>query len=279
MVNSRCWSALSLSAFLVLFSCSEKQVEEPKEETAQAENIWATVNGSDLTDAELEYTLNRFFGDQFIDARAELKIRDSLIASRAIAMKAKTELSPEVLAQLEVAVNAYREERLIAAYIEATTTPEPVSAKMVSDYYQSHLEEFGAKTVQRLHILEASISKSKQTEAQLTKSIYGLSQSDNWSAIELPAFVKQYQSSTNAQLPPKLAAAIQSTAVGERSGIIVSGDSILVMKVLKEEKILPKPLSEVSASIRKRLAATQLSNTVKALTEQVVSESDVVKNY
>jgi hypothetical protein len=278
------WLVIGLACISVL-SCSQapsennaaQEVSPAAEPTA--DDVWATVNGSPLTEAELNYSLSRFFGEQFVDARAEVKIRDSLIASRALAQKAQTELDPALLNELDVAVRAYREERLIAAYIEATSDIEPVSASMVTEYYQSHLDEFGAATITRLHIMEASLTGAAMPEAQLSKQLFQLAQAEDWSAITLPSYIKQYRASSNAQLPARLQSAIKTTPVGELSGLIVEQDKILVFRVLGEEQLPPKPLAEVSASIRKRLAATQLSKTVKALTEQIVSESDVVKHY
>lgn len=265
---------LPLSCFLALASCG--QIEGDAKVEVES---WAIVNGSPMTAAQLDYSIKRFFGDQFVDARAELKIRESLIASRAISQKAESVLPAEDLADIELAVQAYREERLIAAYIQTESNPEPVSSQMVKDYYESNLEEFGASTIQRLQVLSASANYSELPIAQLTQQVYEFSKQDDWRSNARPSFIKEYQTNSNSQLSSKIRAAIEKIPVGETSGIIVDEDNVYLFKNLAEEKIPPKPLAEVSATIRKRLAATQLSKTVKVLTDEIVGASQVDRNY
>jgi hypothetical protein len=80
-------------------------------------------------------------------------------------------------------------------------------------------------------------------------------------------------------LPAKLKSALNGLEAGETSALIVEGDKVFALKVTAIENIPAKPLMEVSAEIRKRLAATQLSKTVKSLTEQILGESTVVRNF
>ena len=277
------WWVLAVQAVAIvglLTACDKKT--PPVAEIIDAEpavEAWAVVNGSSLTEPEVDYALNRFFGNQFVDARVEAKIRDSLIASRALAQKAATSLDPATVAELELAVNAYREERLIAAYIENTSTPEPVSAQMVTDYYQDHLEEFGAATLKRMAVLEANLEDAGLPQSSVSKALFEFSQQPDWSQLVLPSYIRSYSVTSNAQLSQKMMAALNATAVGSNSSMIVDAPKIMVFRVVGEETIPAKPLVEVSVDIRKRLAATMLSKTVKALTEQVVGASDIIKNY
>lgn len=265
-----------LVSAIMLFACSGDDDSTPPETQGTG---WATVNGTELSEEQLDFALNRFFGNQFIDARAERKVRESLIASRAIALRAESELDEQVLDDVELAVQAYREERLIAAYIENTTTPEPVSSQMVNDYYQANPEEFGAQTIIRLAVLEADVEKSGQPVSQLSQELNALAQATDWADIQLPEYIRYYRTSTNAQLPASILAGVSNVKTGERSGVIVGDDRLYQFRKVSVEQIPPKPLAEVSATIRKRLAATQLSKTVKALSDRIVGESDVVKNY
>ena len=271
--------AIPIIALLALLTACDKQpLPSPaKPETTVA--AWATVNGSALTDPELDYALNRFFGDQFVDARVMLKIRDSLIASRALAQQAEATLDATVMAELDLAVRAYREERLIAAYIENTSVPEPVSAQMVADYYQSHLEDFGAATIKRLEVLEANVDLAKLPLSDVSKALFDLSRAEEWSQLTLPTYMRTYSVASNGQLPSSLKTALPALAVGSMSSLVIDATKIYIFKVVAQESIAAKPMDEVSVDIRKRLAATMLSKTVKTLTGQVVGSSEIIKNY
>ncbi|MDX1472752.1 MAG: peptidyl-prolyl cis-trans isomerase [Reinekea sp.] len=272
------WLVLPLFALLVTGCDRKENTPEIPVETA-IEPAWAVVNGSNLTEAELDYAVDRFFGGQFVDARAVQKIRESLIASRALAQNAESTLDEDILSEIEIAVQAYREERLIAAYIENTTSPEPVTAQMVEAYYQSHLDEFGAATIKRLVVLEANVGSAKRSQIEVSQALAKLGQSENWESLVLPDYVRTYQLNSAASMPVKMKAVLQDINVGGKSAQIVDGEKIYLFRVVAEDQVPPKPLSEVSAGIRQRLAATQLSKTVKALSERVVSESDIIKNY
>lgn len=268
----------AIAAGLLLQSCSSdgnatEQVTEAKPKG------WATVNGTPITEAELDHALNRFFGEQFIDARAEYQVRDSLIASRAIAQKAEANLSAEELAAIEVAVAAYREERLIAAYIQSLDLAEPVSSQQVKTYYDNNLDQFGAEEVKRLAVLELSLDKSQTSEAKASQQLFTLAKSGDWSQSLLPTYIRYYESASNSSLPASIAKAIKPLEIGQQTNLIRHGGQLLIVKVVDVENIPAKPLAEVSREIRRRLAATQLKQTVKALSDSIVSESDVVKHY
>jgi len=267
--------ALAIAVAVSLVGCSD--TEEPIETTTP--EGWVTVNGSPINEAELDHAVNKFFGDQFVDARAEANIRKSLIASRALAQQSESTLSEARLAEIETAVNAYREERLIAALIEDSVTPEPVSASDVNEYYQAHLTDFGATTVKRLSVLKATLSESSEVSVSALRALSNHAELSDWQAQPLTDGLELLTMSSLNQLSPSSISAINALEGGGQSGVIKEGSSAFVFKVTAIEKIPAKPLSEVSSIIRKRLSAMQLKKVVKALSETAVNESEIVKYY
>lgn len=272
-------------AGMLLAACGDQQSRqsEAQPEAGPPEQGWATVNGSVLTDDEFDAAVSRFFGDQPVDARALNNLRESLITSRALSQQAERTLDDSTRLSIELAVRAYREERLIAAYLDQTSSPEPVSAADVQRYYDTHLEDFGAKTVKRLELLRVGYGGGAQgvavTDAVQWLNEAGESDWSGWLNAHEGMPVERLRVTANDQLPARLRAAIAPLAVGQVSGVIVEGDAAYRMKVLAVDDIPPKPLSEVSGDIRRRLAAAQLKRAISALSDDVLANSHIERLY
>ncbi len=269
---------VAISCVCLAVSCSDadKKGESIEIQPIVPEGTLFLVNESPVTDAQLGYAVNRFFGDQFVDQRAVKQIEQSLIASRALSQKAVNELDAEVLQDVELAVAAYREERLIAKYIESTTTPEHVSSSEVKAYYDANLEAFGAKTVRELEVIEVDRTASNQSLSVVTAELQAISEETNWENATLPEASKKYQVRTSAQISPRMISAANNLNVDETSGIIVEEDKVYLLRVIDVADIPAKPIEAVSVEIRQRLAAAKLKQYIKKLTDQVLEESVVV---
>jgi hypothetical protein len=62
-------------------------------------------------------------------------------------------MTPEDLAVLDKKINRYREQLLVKMYLVRQTNPEPVTLKMVKDYYEGHPEKFGGKTIREFEMI------------------------------------------------------------------------------------------------------------------------------
>jgi len=286
------WSqtaGLLIAAICVLAACGDNESDSSvttSESNATTDDKtpegWATVNGSVLTDDEYEAAVDRFFGDQIVDARALRNIRESLITSRALSQQAEQILDAETLHSIELAARAYREEKLIAAYLDQTTTPEPVSAQAVKDYYDSHLDDFGAASIKQLEVLRLDFEDAGQSAADAARLLGAVDEEGDWATWgknQVNDAVRHMRVAANNQLSSKLRAAIKPLDAEQVTGVIVEGDTAYRIRVLGVEEIPPKPLGEVSADIRRRLAANQLKQAISDVSEEVLADSIIERRY
>lgn len=280
LLNFKVFSLTTIvAALLSIVGCSNNEDQSTKIDANSSAEIWAKVNSTNLTEPELEYAVKKLLGDQFVDARVLHNIRESLISSRAISLKAASVLDKNIQDEIEIATNAFREEKLIAAYIQQTVTPNPVSSKQVNEYYQSHLSDFGAQTVKSLQILKLDLSKSEISASKAVTILSKVSSSKNWKVAtkSTPENVELITATSNKQLSPRLKSTITSLVINDVSGVIVEKDNAYVLKITGQQDIPPKPINEVSAIIRKRLAVQQLKTVVKQISEQILAESEVAR--
>jgi parvulin-like peptidyl-prolyl isomerase len=279
MKDDQILSSLIAIVFLCLaVACSDSGNNSvaDNESMSTPEDTLFLVNDSPVTDSELDYAVQRFFGDQFVDQRAVKQIEQSLIASRALSQKALQELDIEILKDIELAVSAYREERLIAKYIEETTTPEHVSSSEVKAYYDANLESFGAKVVRELEVIEIDRAGSDQSLTEISSQLQSVSELDSWDGARLPEASKQYHIRTAAHIPPRILSAANALGIGETSGVIIEKDKVYLVRVTDITELPAKPIETVSVEIRQRLAAVKLKQHIKALSDQIIEESTIV---
>ncbi|TBV01910.1 hypothetical protein [Phytopseudomonas dryadis] len=244
----------------------------------------ATVDGGSVTRAQLELAIERTLGESaplFASEEVERKILDSLVASRAMALLAERELSASEKVQLELKVQAYREEMLVRHYLERNATPEPVSNERVADYYARHAEEFGggveksfeiiasdrplddARRVELIGLLSAEVQASSDWQARVTR----------WRAEGKPL---EYRSN---RLKPELLeqplrGLVESTAAGSVAPLYVK-ERLLLVRVLEERRLPAQPLSQVSGQIREKLAPQALKQAVKSLSGKAIEAVEV----
>ncbi|WP_428243222.1 peptidyl-prolyl cis-trans isomerase [Gynuella sp.] len=275
--------SLTLFCAVILVSCgkdkSESAVADADKPDVSSDVVWVTVNGSPIHESELDYARQKLLGDQFVDARVEENIRQSLISSRAIAQKAEAELSAEDLANIALATQVYREELLLKSYLQRVSVPRAVSEQMVVDYYHQHPEAFGAASISDLEILKVPLGPEIDS-AKVITILSGARTQENWSNIAAQQSGQKitYQKArSNQQLSPRLLSALNTLSTGDTSDVVIEAKQAYVIRVLSQQDIPPRPLSEVSRDIRKRLAAEELKKAIKSLSEKVLAESNIVR--
>ena len=243
-----------------------------------------TVDGSPITRAQLELTVERTLGESaplFANDEVERKILDSLVASRAMALLAERELDAGERAQLDLKAQAYREELLVRHYLEQHATPEPVTSEQVADYYQRHPEEFGGGVEKSFEIIASDQVLEEPQRAELIALLSGAEakgrdwqkQVAAWRAAGKPL---EYRSNRIKPelLEQPLRGLVETTEAGSIAPLYADGQLLLV-RVTGEERLPARPLSEVSGEIREKLAPQSLKQAVKSLSEEATRQVKV----
>lgn len=267
-----------------LAGCEDGSEQALKDVPVEPSATLVTVDGSPISRAQLELTIERTLGDSaplFANDEVERKILDSLVSSRAMALLAERELDASEKQQLDLKAQAYREELLVRHYLEEHATPEPVSTEMVADYYNRHPEEFGGGVDKGFEIIASTAELDERQRAELITLLSGAEvQSKDWQALVAAwhAAGKPLEYRRNKLRPEMLDQPLRSlvepTAVGTIAPLYTNGQLLLV-RVIDEQKLPAKPLAEVSGAIREKLAPQSLKKAVKELSSQAVQQVKV----
>ncbi len=236
-------------------------------------SILARVDGTPITELELEQAMDRLFANH-LEPASKNKIRQqvlqSLISSRAISRLAEREQDAADQRALAVKVSSYREELLVKAYLQAHATPEPISTEMVEAYYASHTDEFGGTTRCGFELIQTNRELKEEERSTLIKLLGGLSSEQDWQQwvnnhSTLPIAWRQLSANTEILKQP-LKSLVSSTAAGSVSPLHVT-DQLIIVKVRDRTELPPKPLQEVSAEIRRKLAPLKMKEAIKEISD------------
>lgn len=274
---------LPLALVLSLASCGEPKPQEQGEvadNSKEQPEALVFVDGSPISIAEFESAKSRFnVGGAVLDAKFDNTLLDSLISSRAMSRLAVKQMDDESLRKLELKTAAYREELLVKEYLRQHASPVPVSESMVREYYEKHPEEFSGGVKKAFEYFMTSEEDVTEVTRKIVLDFYAAAGDNNdWGALlgerqDLPVVYRKGKARIGVLKDP-LKALVASTAPGELSSIHM-GEQIVIVRVLAEEAIPAKPLVEVSADIRKRLAPMQLRKAVKDVSELAMKQVTV----
>lgn len=265
-----------------IFGCA------PKTDTAKSSSkVVATVDGEKITQDDVDFLLQKLMSgapSAEADSILQKKIIDSLIASRAMKIKVKAQLSEEELKDIAQASKNFEEELYVKAYLQKNITPEPVTEAMVKAYYEQNPEQFGAHVNQSFELLKLDASASEEVRNNLLAHVAEVKADKDWGfkkALYEKRFRLIYQEGNNLPglLNQKLSVAISKLGEKQTSNLLSLDDGLYLVRVVKVESLGPKALSLVSSSIRKTLAAKQLKSAVKKATEESLTGLSVKKDF
>ena len=262
-----------------LFACGEKA---DIADTAKPVVV-ATVNGEPITQADVDFMLERMLSNQAmvqVDEVLRKKVLDSLIASKAMKLQVQSAMAPEEVARVKQLIKSYEEELYVKEYLAKNVTPEPVTQEMVLAYYDSHQSEFGAETIRDFQLLVLRDVADEKKRDSVLAAVASIKLSADWRSKAKELVQKhglQFQEgrSKSGLLDKNLEQVINRLGQGETSDVIYLDDGIYLARVIQVAQTAPKPLAEVSADIRKKLVAQQLRVAVKKASEGVLTKVEI----
>ena len=274
--------------FLVMFmgACSETTDSVVEDTLGTAVSpIVVTVNGSPITEAEVELAIYRTLGENaelYINQEIEEKLIKSLVSSRAIAQKAESNMDDEELEVLRLKAAAYREELLVKAYLKKHITPKPVTTEMVKKYYLDNTEKFGGEAVKSFEYIQINIQKESDPSV-VVRPLNNIKKSEGWkqAAKELeqanPAWQVNYKKAELkiSLVRDPLKSLVKNHTVGEVAPLRFEDGVYTLLRIIDERVHPAKPLAEVSAKIRKLLAPLQIKQSVKEITNFALKDAQV----
>jgi len=275
-----------LTMLLSLSACVEDKNDniassaEPKLEATSESAVLATVYGEPITENDVDFMIARTFSavDQFQGAeQLRRKVLESLIASRAMAFTIKQEADADMLDTIDAKVAAYREELYVKEYLSQHATPEPVSTKMMQDYYNNNPTLFGAELIKVFELLSLPKDSGESAKNNFIQAASDLSALENWQEYASQHSLA-YKKSTFSKglLAPALEGTLKQLGQGETSDIVIVSGTPMLLRVISVEEIPAKPIAEVGTDIRRRLAPIQLKKAIKAVTENVIQKAEIV---
>lgn len=274
---------LSGALLLSVSGCGSKdQQNEPSSQRDQSPVV-AQVGDENITQADVDFMLERMLKGQTLaqaDEALRQKVLDSLIASRAMKIQMETSLGAEEKELIMRSAKAYEEELYVKQYLADHVVPEPVTLEMVQAYYDKNPQEFGGAAVHDFQMLVFNNAKDQQARDKFLAAVPEIKATKDWLSAKnqwAQLYGVQYQEgrARPGLLEPTLEQAISRLNATEISDLIYANDQIYIVKVTTLTQLTPKPLTDVSANIRKQLAAQQLRSAVKKASEDVLTKVEV----
>ena len=222
--------------------------------TEEASPILALVNGGEITEAELNQTIQRVFGANNANEAIRENILESMVLSKLVYAEAQVKLDEQKLAELERDINNYREQLYIKAYLQQQAPPRPITMEMVREYYENNLERFGGGEVREFEML-SGVKKDETSRNALAEEFSNLKVSADWkqqaeNLIKTGHAVRYSRGNSDDKvLHQRLQQALAATPLNEKSASIMIDGIPNIVKVIELKKSTAKPLSEVHQEI------------------------------
>ena len=274
--------SLLLVPCLFVSACEQQAsdvTESPKQEIQL--DVLASVNGEVITQADIDFMIGRTFSGSeqlFFNDEMQAKVLDSLIASKAMQHKMRATLPDAKLADIKNRTMAFEEELFVKEYLTEFATPEPVSSKMVQDYYNQYPEEFGGGERRAFEMLATTTKPPEATRDvifAMAETIKGKANWSNFANNNDVGLVHKVATMQPGLFAPALERTVKSTKVGQTSDVVLIKGVPHMVRVTSTNVLPVKPLSEVSANIRKKLSALQLKKSVKSASKAAILDATV----
>lgn len=279
-----------MRAVLVLFvvasqlACGGEGESTPAPALPGDDEVLAIVEGGSITRYDLERTVDETLGPlgRGLDDEGRRKALESLVSTRALALRAESELSEDVLLAIDRKTERYRDRLLTEAFVRFNAPPPPVTDDDVRAYYDTHSDRYGGSTVRSFEMLLSTRPLADaEREAFLAASRVADQRSDwrAWAtelAASLPIAHRAGDSTDATALPERLRELIASLPLERTSAPTFVDGRAFLLRIVRESTSEPRPLSEVRDEIRRAIETVRLRDSVRAVRESTLATTDVV---
>jgi len=258
--------------------------EFPETTASVQKDVLVRVQGDPVTAFDVEQAALKMLGTQqaaLLDEKGQQKVLESLVLSKALARAAKEGLDAEELTMLEWKVRAYREQLLVNRYLRRHAESQPVTEQMIKEYYDTNPGRFGGRAVREYELITSRERLDGIQRERVLAELAGANTEKNWSRYvaelsktNLPLLFLRGKTNTGVILD-ELQSVVDGLGVGEVSKPFFVEGKVYIARVISEKKVTPRPLSEVSADIRKALAPVQLKKAIKKISDEVLGEVNI----
>ena len=210
------------------------------------------------------------------------KMLDTLIRSRAMAMKMESSLSEGENRLLTAQVKSFREDLLVRKYVERNAGKIDITRDQIKAFYQSNPHLFGGGTRKTVEYVAVKPVSDRDKRVKLLNELSDAKNAASWG--ELAGSLKQqgYDASyfnnevdiATLKSPLKEVVAKLNKEDGAK---LITETGIFLVKVLQARDVTGKPLAEVSADIQKMLYRKAYREAVQKLSDKVMAEAKVEK--
>jgi len=276
-------NTLLFSTLLLLNGCFQA-ADEVNESPIETSVILAKVNNQVITEKNVALVINQTFANNpMVTNNPEIrkKILASLVASKAMNEVMLKELDQEQINDIKIRAQHYQEELFVKAYLQQHAVPEPVTSAMINDYYHNNLEKFGKVDVKIVEVLQRKSKLNENERDAILTNLATINVTDNWQNFVENQGKSLSLSYIKTKFYPgifdkEVSDVIETLNVDENSKIVFVQGQPYIIRVIAVQTLPAKPLSSVSVTIRKKLAALQLKKAVKESSKQVIEKMDVV---
>lgn len=272
----------------LIFGCAEKQQPlQPASKTVTLPGddvVLARVGDKKVTQYDVEQTTMRMLGPQqaaFLDEGGNRKVLESIVMTRVMATAGEKEIDEQAKAQIERQVRDYHEQLLVKAYLKAHADPQPVTQKMVQEYYEANPERFGGTIVREYEMISVDEKLEGEQRAKMLKNLDQAKNEKDWKGFAAKLkkqhkAVNYSQGNLNQALHIKKVNDVLITLkLNQVSNPFFVDGKLYITRITKETKVAPRPLNQVSGEIRKALAPIQLKKAVKTLADSLMKTANV----
>ncbi|GAA6152195.1 peptidyl-prolyl cis-trans isomerase [Pseudoteredinibacter isoporae] len=253
---------------LFLGACAEKH-----------EPFIAKVGNSTITQAQLDMTLAKAYGPNYrsiVSADARANALDSLVRMRALADAQLAKMDKQELAQLELEVERYREERLVETYLQEYKMGTPPSAAEVEAYYQSNIDRFTAPDSYHYEILQFNGVVDEQDLGEQLQKLSSQASRENWQQDSLPESLRHLQSSTaTTPVSARVRNVLSRLSPGETSSLVYIDNAPKLFRLISKNDGERQSLASATREIQRALTVQSIKNSAKEASDQVLADIKV----